>query len=48
MYEINVFNIEASGDTFEQRSTFEDLHNAEEPHTMTTTVGILIILKTLV
>ena len=29
MYEINVFNIEASGDTFEQRSTFEDLHNAE-------------------
>ena len=29
MYEINVFNIEASGDTFAQRSTFEDLHNAQ-------------------
>ncbi|WPJ97421.1 hypothetical protein SH580_06820 [Coraliomargarita algicola] len=28
LYEINVFNIEASGDTFETRSTFEDLHNA--------------------
>ena len=27
LYEINVFNIEASGDTFAQRSTFEDLHN---------------------
>ena len=28
LYEINVFNIEATGDTFAQRSTFEDLHNA--------------------
>ncbi len=28
LYEINVFNIEASGDTFAQRSTLEDLHNA--------------------
>lgn len=28
LYEINVFNIEASGDTFATRSTFEDLHNA--------------------
>lgn len=28
LYEINVFNVEASGDTFAQRSTFEDLHNA--------------------
>lgn len=27
-YEINVFNIEATGDTFAERSTFEDLHNA--------------------
>ena len=28
LYEINVFNIEASGDTFATRSTLEDLHNA--------------------
>jgi glycosidase len=28
LYEINVFNIEADGDTFTSRSTFEDLHNA--------------------
>jgi hypothetical protein len=28
LYEINVFNIEASGDTFATRSTIEDLHNA--------------------
>lgn len=28
LYEINVFNIEASGDSFAARSTFEDLHNA--------------------
>ena len=28
LYEINVFNIEATGDTFAQRSTLEDLHNA--------------------
>ncbi|MCP5537070.1 MAG: hypothetical protein H7A51_12695 [Akkermansiaceae bacterium] len=28
LYEVNVFNIEASGDTFATRSTFEDLHNA--------------------
>lgn len=27
LYEINVFNIEASGDTFATRSTLEDLHN---------------------
>lgn len=36
IYEINVFNIEASGDTFAQRSTFEDLHNAAgAPHNAT-------------
>ena len=28
LYEINVFNIEATGDTFATRSTIEDLHNA--------------------
>ena len=28
LYEINVFNVEATGDSFSQRSTFEDLHNA--------------------
>lgn len=28
LYEINVLNIEASGDTFETRSTIEDMHNA--------------------
>lgn len=28
LYEINVFNIEATGDTLASRSTFEDLHNA--------------------
>ncbi len=28
LYEINVFNIDASGDTFAQRSTLEDLHDA--------------------
>ncbi|GHC00003.1 hypothetical protein [Cerasicoccus arenae] len=28
LYEINVFNIEASGDAFADRSTLEDLHNA--------------------
>ncbi len=33
LYEINVFNIEADGDAFAQRSTFEDLHNASgAPH----------------
>jgi hypothetical protein len=33
LYEINVFNIEASGDTFATRSTLEDLHNAPgAPH----------------
>ncbi len=33
LYEINVLNIEASGDTFEARSTLEDMHNAEgAPH----------------
>lgn len=29
LYVMNVFNVEASGDTFEQRSTLEDLHNAD-------------------
>ncbi len=28
LYEINVFNVDASGDTFAQRSTIEDLHDA--------------------
>jgi len=28
LYEMNVFNVEASGDTFAERSTLEDLHNA--------------------
>lgn len=28
LYEINVFNVEATGDTFFTRSTLEDLHNA--------------------
>jgi hypothetical protein len=28
LYEINVFNIDASGDTFADRSTIEDLHDA--------------------
>ena len=28
LYEINVLSVEASGDTFAQRSTLEDLHNA--------------------
>ena len=28
LYEVNVFNVEASGDTFATRSTLEDLHNA--------------------
>ncbi|MFZ4682922.1 MAG: hypothetical protein ACOYMS_10490, partial [Terrimicrobiaceae bacterium] len=28
IYEINILNIEASGDTFETRSTIEDMHNA--------------------
>jgi glycosidase len=33
LYEINVFNIEANGDTFATRSTLEDLHNAAgAPH----------------
>lgn len=33
LYEINVLNIEASGDTFESRSTIEDMHNAAgAPH----------------
>lgn len=33
LYEINVFNIEADGDTFFNRSTLEDLHNgAGAPH----------------
>ena len=33
LYEINVFNIEADGDTFANRSTLEDLHNgAGAPH----------------
>jgi len=27
LYEVNVFNVEASGDTFATRSTLEDLHN---------------------
>ncbi|MGA0845773.1 MAG: hypothetical protein ACO3RV_04465, partial [Luteolibacter sp.] len=33
LYEINVLNIEATGDTFEARSTIEDMHNAPgAPH----------------
>ena len=33
LYEMNVFNIEANGDTFFDRSTLEDLHNAPgAPH----------------
>ena len=33
LYEINVLNIEATGDTFAQRSTIEDMHNAPgAPH----------------
>lgn len=33
LYEINVLNIEATGDTFETRSTIEDMHNAPgAPH----------------
>lgn len=33
LYEINVFNIEADGDAFANRSTLEDLHNASgAPH----------------
>jgi len=33
LYEINVFNIEADGDQFANRSTLEDLHNAPNaPH----------------
>ena len=33
LYEINVHNIEATGDTFAQRSTIEDMHNAPgAPH----------------
>jgi len=33
LYEINVFNIEADGDAFANRSTLEDLHNAPgAPH----------------
>ncbi|MEK7950772.1 hypothetical protein [Luteolibacter soli] len=33
LYEVNVLNIEASGDTFETRSTLEDMHNAPgAPH----------------
>lgn len=33
LYEINVLNIESSGDTFAQRSTIEDMHNAPgAPH----------------
>ena len=33
LYEVNVFNVEAGGDTFAQRSTLEDLHNAPgAPH----------------
>lgn len=33
LYEINVFNIEATGASFAQRSTFEDLHDAPgAPH----------------
>ncbi len=33
LYEINVFNIEADGDSFADRSTLEDLHNAPgAPH----------------
>jgi glycosidase len=33
LYEINVLNIEATGDTFGQRSTIEDMHNAPgAPH----------------
>lgn len=33
LYEINVLNIEASGDTFATRSTIEDMHNAPgAPH----------------
>lgn len=33
LYEVNVFNIEASGASYAQRSTFEDLHNAPgAPH----------------
>ncbi|MGA0367904.1 MAG: hypothetical protein ACO3N7_00460 [Kiritimatiellia bacterium] len=33
LYEINVLNIEASGDQFGQRSTIEDMHNASgAPH----------------
>jgi hypothetical protein len=33
LYEINVFNIEANGDTFATRSTLEDLHNGPgAPH----------------
>lgn len=33
LYEINVFNIEADGASYAQRSTFEDLHNASgAPH----------------
>ncbi|MGB0990931.1 MAG: hypothetical protein ACPG32_00505 [Akkermansiaceae bacterium] len=33
LYEINVFNIEADGDQFSNRSTLEDLHNATgAPH----------------
>lgn len=36
LYEINVFNIEASGDTFAERSTLEDLHDAPgAPHAAT-------------
>lgn len=33
LYEVNVLNIEASGDTFETRSTIEDMHNGTgAPH----------------
>ncbi len=33
LYEVNVFNIEADGDSFSNRSTLEDLHNAPgAPH----------------
>lgn len=36
LYEINVLNIEASGDTFATRSTIEDMHNASgAPHNAT-------------
>ncbi|WOO41352.1 hypothetical protein [Rubellicoccus peritrichatus] len=46
LYEINVFNIEATGDTFATRSTFEDLHDAPgAPHGDTSSRWNLDYLK---